>query len=84
MAGLTSAASLVAMAMVAWEKFQTGRGWESYRTHWLVEFNWVGLLVLLVLLAGVGIALLVGLVFRLREWRKLKELERRYGEDRHG
>jgi hypothetical protein len=80
-AGLTSAASLVAMAMVAWEKVQTGRGWESYRTHWLVEFNWVGFLVLL---GGLGIALLVGLLCRLREWRELKDLERKYGKERHG
>lgn len=59
-AGLASVASIVTMAVVAWEKFQNGRGWESYRTHWLVEFNWVGFLVLL---AGVGIALFVGLLF---------------------
>lgn len=80
-AGLASIVSLVAMAVLAWEKIQTGRGWESYRTHWLVEFNWVGFLVLL---AGIGIALFVGLLFRLRESRELKALERKYGEDRHG
>ena len=79
-AGLASVVSLVAMAVVAWEKFQTGRGWESYRTHWLVEFNWVGFLVLL---ASVGFALFVGLLFRLKEWRELKELESKYGEKRH-
>lgn len=38
----------------------------------------------LVLLAGVGFALVVGLRHRLREWRELGELERKYGEERHG
>lgn len=80
-AGLASLASLAAMAVLAWEKFQTGHGWESYRTHWLVEFNWVGFLVLL---AGAAIALFVGLLFRLRERRELKDLERKYGDGRHG
>ena len=80
-AGLASVVSVAAMAVMAWEKFQTGRGWEAYRTHWLVEFNWIGFLVLL---AGVGIALLVGLLFRVREWREFKGLERKYGEGRNG
>jgi len=80
-AGVASVASLVAMAALAWDKFQSGRGWESYRTHWLVEFNWVGFLVLL---AGVAIALLVGLFFRFTEWLEIKQLERKYGGDRHG
>lgn len=79
--GVVSLLALVGMALVAWEKVQTGRGWETYRTHWFVEFNWVGFLVLL---AGIAIALSVGLVFRLREWRELKELEREYGAERHG
>ena len=79
--GLVSLVALIGMSLVAWEKVQTGRGWESYRTHWLVEFNWVGFLVLL---AGIGLALSVGLLFRLREWRELKELERKYEAERHG
>jgi hypothetical protein len=79
--GVVSLVALVGMALIAWGKVQSGRGWESYRTHWLVEFNWVGFLVLL---AVVGLALCVGLFFRLREWREIKELEREYGAGRHG
>jgi hypothetical protein len=78
--GLGSVVALAAMALIAWEKVQTGLGWESYRTHWLVEFNWVGFLVLL---AAVGIALVVALQFRLKEWRELQALERN-GKGRHG
>jgi hypothetical protein len=79
--GLVSLGALLAMILIAWEKVRTGRGWETYRTHWLVEFNWVGFLVLL---GGVGLALCWGLHSRLKEWRELAELERKYGEERHG
>jgi len=79
--GVVSLVALVGMVLIAWEKVQSGRGFETYRTHWLVEFNWVGFLVFL---GSVGLALLVGLLFRLKEWREIKDLERKYGAERHG
>ena len=75
--GLASFGALAGMAMVAWEKFQTGRGWETYRTHWLVEFNWVGFLVLL---GAIAVALCIALVLRLREWHEIRQLQRKYGQ----
>jgi small-conductance mechanosensitive channel len=77
LAGISSVVSLIGMVAIAWEKFQTGRGWETYRTNWLVEFNWVGFLVLI---AGVITALLIGLLFRFWEWYQLRELNRKYGK----
>jgi hypothetical protein len=53
-----------------------GRGAETYRTVWLVEFNWIAVLVTA---AAAFLALVVALVFRWREDWKWRELERRYG-----
>lgn len=81
LSGLTSLLSLIGMGVIAWEKMQSGRGWETYRTSWLVDFNWVGLLALFL---GLGLALFVGLVFRLKEWLEIKALKEKYGEKQHG
>lgn len=53
-----------------------GRGAETYRTFWLVEFNWIGVLVTA---AAAFLALVVALVIRWREDWKWREIERRYG-----
>ena len=53
-----------------------GRGAETYRTFWLVEFNWVGVLITV---AAAFVALMVALVFSWREEWRWRELERRYG-----
>ena len=53
-----------------------GRGAETYRTFWLVEFNWIG--VLITAAAGL-LALAAALAFQWREDWKWRELERRYG-----
>ncbi len=77
--GALSVMALLGMALIAWERVQADRGLDTYRTHWLVESNWVAFLVF----AGVvGLALFVGLLLRLREWRDLRQLERKYGEER--
>jgi hypothetical protein len=51
-----------------------GRGLETYRTPWLVEFNWIGLLIFLV---AAPVALAVALVFRWREERQWRQVERK-------
>jgi hypothetical protein len=80
-AALASFGGLATMVWIAIEKVQSGHGLDTFRTTWLVEFNWIGFLVLLaVLVATVGIALL----FRLREHREIQQLRRKYGEGRHG
>ena len=44
--GIASLAGLVAMIVTGLEKVHTGHGLDTFRTTWLVEFNWVGFLVL--------------------------------------
>jgi hypothetical protein len=51
-----------------------GRGAETYRTFRLVQFNWIGVLVMTVAALA---ARVVALIFRWQNW-KWRELERRY------
>lgn len=80
-ASVAGLGGIVAMVLIAIERVQTGRGLETYRTHWLVEFNWVGFLVFLVVAA---IAIAVGAFFRLKEWREIRKLQAKYSEEHHG
>jgi hypothetical protein len=75
LAGLAAFCGLGYMLYTAIQMTRAGRGLESYRTFWLVEFNWIGFLVL----CGVGVvALLVAGMLRLREHRQWRSLERKY------
>jgi hypothetical protein len=55
----------------------SGRGLETYRTFWLVEFNW---LEFLVFCAVVIVALVVAAFLRLREHIQWRAFERKYGD----
>jgi hypothetical protein len=80
-AALASFGGLASMVRIAIENVQSGHGLDTYRTIWLVEFNWIGFLILLAaLVVAVGIALL----FRLKEHREVQQLRKKYGEGRHG
>ncbi len=72
---------IVAMVLIAIDKVRTGHGLDTYRTHWLVEFNWIGLLAFLGILV---VALAIGLFLRLRERREERELLDKYSDGRHG
>lgn len=63
---------LVARAL---RKVAAGQGLETYRTYWEVEFNYIGVLVLF---GCIPLALLVGALFRLREFLEWRSLERNY------
>ena len=69
------------MVLIAIEKVRTGRGLDTYRTHWMVEFNWVGFLIFL---AAIAVALAIGLLFRFKEWREIRKLQAKYSEEHHG
>jgi hypothetical protein len=80
--GVVGAASIYGLGYrlyTAVQMVRSGRGLESYRTFWLVEFNWIALLVLFGILP---LALLVGLLLRLREDRQWKSLEKQLGRRR--
>jgi len=76
--GLTTIASVVGLAWMvttAIRKVLAGEGLETYRTFWLVEYNWIGFLAMLLALL---VALVISLFFLWREERQWKDLERKY------
>ena len=78
--GITSIVALVAMIATGIEKVNTGHGLDTYRTFWLVEFNWVAFLILIL---AVVVALLGAGWFRYLEWRELDQLRKRYSKEEH-
>jgi hypothetical protein len=74
--GLASFSGLAALIMRAIEKVRAGEGLATYRTFWLVEFNYIGVLVLL---GAILVALCVGGVLRYLEYREWRNLEKKYG-----
>jgi hypothetical protein len=77
--GVVSVIALSHLISDAIDKVVSGRGLETYRTFWLVEFNYVGVLVLF---AYVAVALLVvGGMWAYERWQ-WRDLERKYGGTR--
>ena len=74
--GIASFSGLGAMLLKAVHMVSTGRGLETYRTFWLVEFNWVSFLVLC---GATVFALVIALFLRLREYLQWRSLEKKYG-----
>lgn len=74
--GIASFFGLGAMLLKAVHMVSTGRGLETYRTFWLVEFNWVSFLVLC---GAIVFALVIALFLRLHEYLQWRSLERKYG-----
>lgn len=74
--GLASFVGFVGLVLRALAMVRDGRGMETYRTFFLVEFNWIGVLAF----AGSAIvALLVAAVIRWREQQQWRALERKHG-----
>jgi hypothetical protein len=74
--GLASFSGLAYMLSTAVQMVGSGYGLETYRTFWLVEFNWLGFLVFC---AALVLALVVAAFLRLRERMQWRSLERKYG-----
>jgi hypothetical protein len=75
--GVAAIAGLSQIISVALDKVQSGRGFDTYRTVWLIEFSYVGVLILF---AAILVALLVGGGMRVHEWWQLRSLARKYGQ----
>lgn len=72
-AGFASVFGLAAMMYLAVTAVRNGRGMDTYRTVWLVEDNWVGFLVFI----GITVAaMIVGALFRLRDYLQWHRSER--------
>lgn len=76
-AGIAALSGLGYMLTTAIEMVRSGRGLETYRTFWLVEFNWLSFLVLV---AGTVLALIIAAVFRFKEFLLWRSLEKKYGD----
>jgi hypothetical protein len=77
-----SAAVLVGMALTAFMMIRNGRGQESFRTAWLVEYDWNGMAVLIV--GTVGAITAAGVYRWLHDYLEVRQLERKYGNNRKG
>jgi len=75
--GIAALSGLSYMLTTAIEMVRNGRGLETYRTFWLVEFNWLSFLVLV---AGTLLAIIVAAAFRLKEFLLWRSLEKKYGD----
>ena len=76
LAGVAAITGLSQIISVALDKVASGRGFETYRTVWLVEFSYVGVLILF---AAILVALVLAGGMRLHEWWQVRDLERKYG-----
>jgi membrane protein implicated in regulation of membrane protease activity len=77
--GVASLSGLGFMLYTAIRMVASGRALDTYRTFWLVEFNWLSLLILC---ACIVVALAVGFALRIRERMHWRELEAKYGKNR--
>jgi hypothetical protein len=75
LAGLGSFFALYKLVMLAIEKVIAGQGMQTYRTVWLVEFSYIGLLTLI---AAILIALFAAFIFWWDEERQWREFEQKY------
>lgn len=78
LAGLASVVGLYQLVALAIEKVRAGRGLETYHTFWLVEFSYVGVLVLF---GAIILAVVVASYFWWREERMWRDFERKYRGD---
>jgi hypothetical protein len=76
LSGLAAAVELSRFISVAIDKVASGHGLDTYHTFWLVEFNYIGVLVLF---AAIVLALLVAGGMRLFDWWQWRSLAQKYG-----
>ena len=77
--GLAGIGGTARILLIAIDKVMSGRGLETYHTVWLVDFNYIGVLVLF---GAVVLALLVGGGLWLHDWWQWRSLEKKYGSER--
>ena len=77
--GLAAFAGLANLLTVAVTKVLEGKGFETYRTTWLVEFSYVGVLVLFIsIVVAFLFCIVLSRVLSWREERKWRAFEKKY------
>jgi hypothetical protein len=74
--GIASFDGLAAMIAIGIDKVRSGKGLDTYRTLWLVEFNYIGMLILL---GAIAVAFVIAGLLRFVEYKKSRNFERKYG-----
>lgn len=83
--GIASVGGLVAMVLIAIDTVSIGHGLDTYRTKWLVEDNWIGFLVFVVVTAVVVVAAaVIGWFQRRKEQHEVQHLHAKYSDEHHG
>ena len=74
--GIASFGGLAAMIAIGIDKVRSGKGLDTYRTLWLVEFNYIGMLILFGVIA---VASIIAGLLKIVEYKKSRDFERKYG-----
>ncbi|MGB7194226.1 MAG: hypothetical protein WBD81_12280 [Collimonas pratensis] len=74
--GVASLGGFAAMIAIGIDKIRSGEGLDTYRTPWLVEFNYIGMLILF---GAIAVAFIIAGLLRFVEYKKLRDFERKYG-----
>jgi hypothetical protein len=83
--GIASVGGLVAMILIAIDKVSRGHGLDTYRTKWMVEDNWFGFLVFVVLtIFTVLAAAIIGWFQRRSDRREVQQIHAKYSKGHHG
>jgi hypothetical protein len=76
-AGVITTVGLIGFVIRVWNKIASGQGADYYKTFWGVEFSYIGVFIIILLLPFI---LLIGLLFRYLERREEKDFLQKYGK----
>jgi hypothetical protein len=76
---------MVAMVLIAIDRIRTGHGLDTFHSHWLVEDNWIGFLLSVIVITLVAASAgVIGWFQRRKEQREIQQLQAKYSEGHHG
>jgi tryptophan-rich sensory protein len=76
--GVAAIGGTLTMIFIAIEQVRAGHGLDTYRTHWLVNDNWIGFLVFV---AATVAALIIGGFLRFKEKHEIQRMEAKYSRE---
>ena len=84
-AGIAAVGGMVAMVLIAIDKIRTGHGFDTFRSHWLVEDNSIGFLLSVIVITLVAVSAgVIGWFQRRKEDREIQQLQAKYSQGHHG